>query len=134
MDRMTEKGRQPGGGTERVLPSRGSSPSTCRRFRGRPPAAMMQVRCYGSCALLLIGVWTARSFDFRPGHSECKARSSCRGRLRIENVDQRPRAASQIVVKRTLVIDNKLACGKQESRALCLVRVIQVELADCQIK
>ena len=94
----------------------------------------MQARCYGSGALFLIGVWIASSFDFRPSRISCRARSSCRGRLRIENVDQRPRDAGQIVVKLSLIVENELACREQESCALGLVSVIQVELADCQIE
>jgi len=53
---------------------------------------------------------------------------------RIEDVDQRPGSAGQIVVKLSLLIDHELACRIQESCALGVVGVIQVELANRQVE
>jgi len=52
----------------------------------------------------------------------------------IENVDQRPGNAGQIVVKLSLLIDHELACRIEESRALGVVGVVQVELANREVK
>src|SRR5260370_16785240 len=53
--------------------------------------------------------------------------------LRIENVNQVKRVPNEIYLQFSLLIDDELGCRVQDSRALALVPVVQVELASRQV-
>src|SRR5260370_7025722 len=53
--------------------------------------------------------------------------------LPIENVNQVKRVPNEIYLQLSLLIDDELGCRVQDSRALALVPVVQVELASRQV-
>jgi hypothetical protein len=95
---------------------------------------MVRLRRHARCAILLSDGRTASGPENWANCVGNPAAGSGRYPRRIENVDQRPGTAGQIVVKLSLLIDDELACRIQESCALGRVGVIEVELTDGQVE
>jgi len=53
--------------------------------------------------------------------------------LPIDNANQVPRVPNEIHLQLPLLIDHKFGCRVQDTRALALVRVVQVEFASVKL-